>query len=231
MASASLAMIRKAWKALSRHGLAGLLFRVRVEVIDWWFDLRYGVNTRGVTPLEGLSILGGNKAGGYRYEPARVLPVRRLLRDLSHYLPQPNALVDFGSGKGRILLIAAECGFARATGVEFASELCAIARSNCKAFKTITNTAAEFTVVESDAVDYTLADSDSFFFFFNPFDDVVMTRVLDNIALSVKNCPRRIVLALYNTEPAESVARYPMFSHWRDVSYGGYRVRLFASRG
>jgi len=222
-------MLHKLVHTLARHGLTGMLFRIRVVIVDWWFDLRYGVDTRGVMPLEELRISSDNKAAGYRYEPARVLPVRRLFRELGPELPQPTVLVDFGSGKGRILLIAAECGFARATGVEFASELCAIARSNCNAFRAVANTTTELTLIESDAVDYAVADDDNFLFFFNPFSEAVTAKVLGNILLSLQRHPRRVLLGFYNTDPAELVARYPVFSPWRNIDYRGYRVRLFTN--
>ena len=60
------------------------------------------------------------------HELMRLRPFRRLMRTLS--LPPGSGFVDFGCGKGRVLLLAAGFGFARITGVEFAKELCDIAK-------------------------------------------------------------------------------------------------------
>ena len=139
----------------------------------------------------------------------------------------PISVVDFGCGKARILMIAAECGFARAAGVEFSPELCLIARANCRKFEQNFPTTTTLTVVESDAVDYAIKDDDNLFFFFNPFDATVMTAVLRNIAASLKHHPRFVILAIYNTDAGPLVAQFPEFSHLSDLDYWGYRVCLF----
>ena len=38
--------------------------------------------------------------------------------------------MDLGCGKGRVLMLAVEYGFARVTGVDYSASLCEIARRN-----------------------------------------------------------------------------------------------------
>ena len=54
-----------------------------------------------------------------------------------------------GSGKGRVLLIAAQTGSQRIIGVEFSGELCEIARKNVKTFLRQTQINPQIEVIES----------------------------------------------------------------------------------
>jgi hypothetical protein len=58
-----------------------------------------------------------------------------MLRDLPIPDVSGYTFIDMGSGKGRMLLLAAEPPFRRIIGVEFASDLDALARSNVKTYR------------------------------------------------------------------------------------------------
>ncbi len=113
-------------------------------------------------------------------------------------IPANGVFVDFGCGKGRVLLLASEFGFAKVRGVDFAPEFCAVARSNYIVYQNRTGVKTEFRIIESDVVDYVINKEDNVFFMYNPFDGVVMSRVLDNIAASLEMQPRRILIIYHN---------------------------------
>ncbi len=223
-------IISRATRIVRQAGLTGLLMKGVILAYDRWFDFRYGVDTCRRQLLSEMKISSGNRKHGNKYEPSRVLPVRRFLKMIAPTLPQPAVLVDIGSGKGRILLIASQFGFASATGVEFAEELCEIARSNCRIMSESTGTSTKFQIVHGDATAYPVGQTDNTFFFFNPFDDVVMKAVLENITASVTAWPRRIVLCLYNPPSTDIIDRSPAFTKDNEFTILGYHFIIYGNR-
>lgn len=111
---------------------------------------------------------------------------RQLLR-MAQLAMSQDVFLDFGAGKGRILLAAANLGFRRVVGVEVSSELASIARRNVRG-------RANIEIVEADAAAFPIPTDAGVFFFYNPFFGTVLDRVLENIRLSVKDQPRRVSL-------------------------------------
>jgi hypothetical protein len=106
-------------------------------------------------------------------------------------------LVDFGSGKGRIMVVAAYYGFKNIAGIDFSESLCREAGNNIdkiKPFFPDTN----LKIICSDAANYTIENDTNVFFFFNPFDEVVMLKVVRNILSSVKKNPRKVYIVYVN---------------------------------
>jgi len=85
------------------------------------FDRRFGVSTSGKIPLSALNIDLDNKAAGMRYEPTAPSAFSEMM---AAALPQkmfPRAtFIDIGCGRGRVLLMAAEHGFRKIIGIDFA---------------------------------------------------------------------------------------------------------------
>lgn len=67
------------------------------------------------------------------YMATKTVHLRMALKALK--IPKGKVLVDIGSGKGRVLLVASEFGFREARGIEFSPKLCAIAKENLEIFK------------------------------------------------------------------------------------------------
>lgn len=224
-----LVSIRRLRESLGQQGVWGTLLKLYIVFADRWFDFKHGTDTCSWVTLDRLSITSENRIRGVRYEPARVIPLRILLRRVLPLLPPGSALVDLGCGKGRILLIAAECGFRHARGVEFAPELCEIARMNCFRYKQSTGIATEFQVMESDVVDYPIANNENLFMLFNPFDEVVLQRVLVNIRASLGRHPRTIMICFYHTPYSDTVMEAAGFTRVVDLDYWGYRLTAFSN--
>ena len=105
--------------------------------------------------------------------------LRRLLDDLEVLTDKPLAkdvFVDYGSGKGAAIIHAKKLGFERTIGVEFAKELHEQAELNIQKLN-LKNVESLY----ADATTYTLPNNISLIYFFNPFDEVVMTKVIENI--------------------------------------------------
>jgi SAM-dependent methyltransferase len=221
--------VDRLFRVVSGYGIRGALFKLYAAFVDRWFDFRYGVDTCRWATLDTLHIVGANKAHGHRYEPARIVVIRQLLRKIRPLVPPESVVVDLGSGKGRVLLIAAECGFTAATGVEFASELCETSRENCLIYQRKTKCAAQFRIVEGDVVDYDIGEHDNVFVLFNPFDDLVMAQVIARLKQSLSQYPRRVLVCMYNMESVNLMSRTPGFIVIDASERYGYRTTVFSN--
>ena len=108
-----------------------------------------------------------------------------------------NNILDFGSGKGRIMVVAAHYGFKNITGIDFAESLCREAEYNIEKIKPLFPT-TNFKIICDDVVNYTIENDTNVFFFFNPFDEVIMLQVVKNILFSLKQNPRKIYIVYVN---------------------------------
>ena len=102
-----------------------------------------------------------------------------LLNDLENIVGKPinkDVFVDYGSGKGAAIIHAKELGFKKTIGVEFAKELHEQAVENIKKLK-LENVESLY----ADATTYALPNNISVIYLFNPFDEVVMSKVIENI--------------------------------------------------
>ena len=104
-----------------------------------------------------------------------------------------DAIVDFGCGKGGILISLSKYPFGKITGVEIAPELVQIAESNIRKLK-IRNV----DVVCSDAAEFKELDEYNYFYFFDPFPCSVMQDVIANIEQSIQRKPRKVTIIYLN---------------------------------
>jgi SAM-dependent methyltransferase len=174
---------RRILRSLRTRGVRGSADRMLSILQERLFDLRYGTDTVAFAELRSLTIESANLAEGGRYEPTRLRLMRQVMSALN--LAPGGAFVDFGCGKGRVLLLAAHFGFRRITGVEFAKELCGIARDNVARYKRKTGIQADIRIVEGDALEYKIQDDENFFFMFNPFSAALVEKVAENIMRSL----------------------------------------------
>src|SRR5579862_5607431 len=99
----------------------------RIE--GWCFDAARGIETRQGVSVKDLT-LSGAVEGAFDYLPARAHTVRLLLDRLPLQKYSEYTFLDIGSGKGKILFLAAEYPFRRVLGIEFALELHQQAQQN-----------------------------------------------------------------------------------------------------
>lgn len=105
--------------------------------------------------------------------------LKQLLKDLETQIDKPlrrDLFVDYGSGKGAAIIHAKELGYKRTIGVEFAKELHEQAIQNIEALKL-----EQVASIYADATSYVLPNDISLIYFFNPFDELVMKKVIANI--------------------------------------------------
>jgi SAM-dependent methyltransferase len=195
--------------------------------MDLGFDWKYGTDTMRWVDRSALETRSDNRSHSAPYRATKVRPLLQLLSKL--HLPRNCNFVDIGSGKGRVLLIASRYGFRRVVGIEFSGELCAIARRNAELFFRKTKPLSSIEVVEADATRYSFEAADRVLFMYNPFDGVIMAKVVDNIRRSLEENPRRIWL-IYNTPLHHDVIkRAALFQMDSFCEIGGNHFRVYSN--
>jgi len=164
--------------------------------LDSRFDKIHGTDTSGVIPLKDLEIKSDNIKEGIWYEPMSVKVFRQIMDNLTVDVDKYE-FIDFGSGKGRVLLLASEYGFRKIIGVEFASELHKIGTKNVTILERDARKPSRIETVCMDATEFVIPDVPVVLFFYSPFKGQVMERVLRNVLTSFATHPREIVLVFY----------------------------------
>ncbi|HVJ54453.1 MAG TPA: class I SAM-dependent methyltransferase [Aliidongia sp.] len=199
---------------LARRRLRGSPLRVLRRWREWReetaLDRRFGTDTSGRAQLDELSFESENKIFGITYmaTPAKLFfsSMQCLPRDLSDY-----TFVDFGCGKGRALLNAAEYGFKQIIGVEFSPQLAEIAKRNVELYGTKTGN-RRLVVTNADATLFDIPAGNCVLYFFNPFSIEVSSIVFRNIMQSLMESPRAIfIIWCYVTDAALPLFRSPDF--------------------
>jgi len=194
---------------------------------DWRFDRRFGTETKRILEVEQLDIESENRTQGTRYQPTQVRPFKLLMSTLS--LGKNSSFVDFGSGMGRALMLAAEYGFQKIVGVEYAKNLCEIAVKNLDAYHRKTRSHARISIVHMDAAKYAVQDSDTVFYFYNPFHEPVMQEVVENIHQSVLRAPRKVYIIYLNPMCRKVIESHPGFEMIFEQLYHCHRFVVYSS--
>jgi len=162
---------------------------------DGRFDRRYGTDTGGEVLPEDLGIDDPEaREGAVRYLPSPPGITRRLLSALA-LDPRAWSFVDFGCGKGRVLMVAAQRGFKHVEGVEISPALHRVAERNALRFAEAVPGATPITVRCADARGVELPQGDTVLHFFHPFGPAVLADVLAHVGRSLSQSPRRIRVA------------------------------------
>jgi len=170
--------------------------RVRVYA-DRRFDGLHGVDTSGIVDADTLDVSEAYRRTAKRYEPTPVAALRAMLTSIKVDHSQ-FTFVDFGSGKGRALLLAAQYPYRAVVGVEFSPILNAIAESNIAIWRRRGLVkAAELRTVCTDATEFNLPNGPLVLFFFTPFEASVARLVVDRLRRDHEARPRRILVVYY----------------------------------
>jgi SAM-dependent methyltransferase len=173
------------------------VFRVIGRTRSKTWDLIHNVDTCGEIPLVELNFQSENKAPGLEYQSHHPRILRAFLQSLAldwaiDY--EKYTFVDFGCGKGRVLLVASEFPFRRIVGVEFAVPLAEVAKRNLVSYRSKTQKCRDISVLAMDAVDYQLPEEPEVLYFYSPFPPAVMEQVFQNIERSLQQSPRELLV-------------------------------------
>jgi SAM-dependent methyltransferase len=184
---------------------------------EWWFDTTRHVRTAGDVALPDAAKMVGEIRDSEMYVPVRVANAHAALRDLPCGDLSEYTFIDVGSGKGRMLFVAAEHPFRRVMGVEFSDDLHEQALANIGTYKYGRQRCREIASVHADAAAFEFPDEKLVIYMFNPFGPEVMRAMLANLERSLKRSPRHVVVVMLWPERADVVAGMPWMQSYRQT--------------
>ena len=189
----------------------GVWRTAQIAFYELYYDAKFGVKTGIVIPTSELD--GAPEALRHANDcfPSSYLILKEAL--LHEQIGLHGAVfVDFGCGLGRALLFASELPLRRLVGVELSPTLCAMARQNLTSFyRRRHKTAPAWSIVNADVRDFDIPDEANVFYFFNPFDAVVLDAVVRRILASVARAPRDCTIFYANAVHDAVIAAHPSF--------------------
>jgi SAM-dependent methyltransferase len=158
-------------------------------------EKKYGINTTGADELKHLEKKGIDLSNATIYMPAGYNILENLFERMSP--ASARHFIDIGCGKGRALCVAAHYGAKKLTGIDFSKKLCMAAENNLAVTKK-NFPGIEYQILNNDAFYFEIPVDADFIFLFNPFDEVIMNGVAENILESYEINPRHITIFYLN---------------------------------
>ncbi|SEP21179.1 class I SAM-dependent methyltransferase [Trujillonella endophytica] len=213
-------IVTRSLDSLHRRGVRRSLQSTASIVGDWWFDRTHGTDTMSRLQQPDLRVDSPHQASAHAYIPTRGRAFRKLLRTLR--FPPGSVFVDYGSGKGKMLMLATEFEFRRIVGIEYAPELHGIATENVRRLGSPRS--AQIEPVCADATTYELRDDENVFYFFNPFAREVLEIVVERIRESLERRPRHIWVIYFDPRFREAFSAGLGLTQTRTFTHGGYEA-------
>ena len=180
----------------ARRGVARLILRP----FDDAFDRRLPSETAGKVAVEDLGATTDNARHAVEYAPT----AGRLFQAIMTALPIDPAeftFVDYGSGKGRVLCLAARYPFRAVIGVEFSEALRQQSLANLAAAANWPDRrCGELSAVAADAQAWPVPGGPCVFYLYNPFGPPVLAGVLARMRESWLGDRRKMYVVYYNPE-------------------------------
>jgi len=151
------------------------------------FDQRTGLDTADRVKIHKLDSLNSNYVHAQGYAPVSpqvlISALEAVPVEVSKY-----TFVDLGCGKGRALFVASQFGIRRIIGVELSPSLVRVARDNVSRW----HRPSDIQIICADASEYQWPRESLIVFLYNPFDSVILSRVLENLQASLRAGPRDV---------------------------------------
>jgi len=170
-----------------------------------------GIRTSRCEDLESLDFEHVSLRQANRYEPTPedVLEDMFLELDLE---PKERVFVDLGSGKGRASFYASAYPFKKIIGVEFVPKFHEIAQANLREFSASWRECEDIEFILKDATDYLFPEEPLVLYMFNPFQEKVLAKVIENLEISLKQLPRPVYVLYYMPDYAFVLEESPRFT-------------------
>jgi hypothetical protein len=175
------------------------------------FDRRFCVETgRDLDPGWMAAIASPNWVHGRGYEGAAIASVRNALLGLAIAYGD-YTFIDYGSGKGRALFLAAELPFRRIVGVEYSPQLHEVALRNVVSYRNPSRQCHDVATLLGDAVAFEIPREPIVFFFHHPFDEPIFRQVVARMEDSYQAHPRHMIVIYYDAKCESLFEQSPIF--------------------
>lgn len=167
---------------------------------DVEYDWDHRVDTTSATVGWRDRLLGKFLSPYQATEPALFREMLESLKiDFSEF-----TFVDLGSGKGRVLLMAADFPFRRIVGVELLPGLHRVAQGNISKYKSDSQRCFAVEAVCGDAREFAFPPEPTVLYLFNPLPEAGLVEVVARLEQSLGENPRPVYV-LYHNPLLESV--------------------------
>jgi SAM-dependent methyltransferase len=214
MAAVKRGLIDKVTSSLERHGVIQTV--VLVFKNFWWFlrdnlsswrrerrrearefERRTGIDTEGIIHVAHLGIIGDARSTANMYEPSPIGALESILRSMPIDAGK-FTFIDVGSGLGRAVFVALEFPFKRAVGVELSPVLHEVAQENLKKYRSPRRLCHDCDFWLGDATRYEWPNEPIVLYLYNPFGEVPMTAMLENLRNWLMNTAHELYIIYYN---------------------------------
>lgn len=190
------------------------------------FDRQHATDTDGEIPVEMLDHSATVAPQAVSYEPTDPDAFKVMIRQLP-IDPGAYTFVDLGSGKGRVVLLAAGLGFARVLGVEASPLLHQVACQNLRAWARAGHDTRDIELRLEDAAEIEMPAGPLVVYLFNPFRERTFARVLLQLKWSLQRAPRDVWLVYYNPQLGYMLENSPYLARitvGRGFQQGDYAI-------
>lgn len=171
---------------------------LKISMFELYHEHKLGADTSYAIPRQQLDGDADALSHATDYFPSSYLILKEAFSSIGADC-RDAVLVDYGCGMGRALMFASTLPIKRMIGVELSPSLCAAAIENLtRLYRRRPRSDPPWSVVNGDARAFAVPDDANLFYFFNPFDVVVLGQVIDNIVQSVRKVPRKCIVIYAN---------------------------------
>ena len=141
------------------------------------FDKRHNVETAREERLGEMGVAADDvRRGNIYYRVTWGWLIKRAMAQLD-IDPRRYSFIDYGSGKGKAMLMASDYPFKTIIGLEYAQGLHDIAAENCRTYRSADKQCHSLKSILGDVQDYTPPPGPIVCFMCNPFDETTLRAV------------------------------------------------------
>jgi SAM-dependent methyltransferase len=175
---------------------------------DAEYDWDYSVDTTSATVGWRERLIGQFHSA---YQPTEPALFKEMMASLKIDF-QEFTFIDIGSGKGRVLLMAADYPFRRILGIELLPALHRVAQQNLSAYKSDSQQCFALETVCGDAREFVFPAEPILLYLFNPLPELALIEVMANLENSLRQFPRVVYLLYHNPLLEHVLAKHPAFT-------------------
>lgn len=229
--------IKKVYTRVQRNG-PYVAFRYYLDVLthaahylsyDRRWDRLDACRTSGAVTPNAADVVGEvTSLEEARYQAMARLPLIWAIKALDIDCQQ-FGFIDYGSGRGRLLLAAGRFPFRRILGVEFSRPLHEQACENIRSYPKTHLASTDIQSVHANALEFDLPEGDWIAFMFNPASEDAIERIAQRIRSSCEESPRTVFLVFANSDRLGVLQQLAGFIRLRPRGVYAQLLRAFAS--
>jgi SAM-dependent methyltransferase len=150
------------------RGFVNTIRLIRGENVN---EKRYGIKTSSIKKSKSTRF--------FHYQGAGYIVLFKIF-DLIAAQTKHLSFMDIGCGKGRPIFVAESYGYNNLTGIDLDDELIALAKENTKRYA-LKREGSKIEFINANALEYNYKNEPTVYFLFNPFNEEVLTTVINKI--------------------------------------------------